>query len=185
MAKITPKSIDSVFDDSVLDALPNNEELGRGIGIARRELNGWDEKNSARYQDPVYKERWTNSIKDAYADPELRQRQSDIHIGVIKSSEHKENIRQARLNSPPRTEETRAKIGETQIGNNKRSKPVTTPYGIYSSLKNAGLALIELGVFTYKPNKAAHSIREYIRDGVSGYAHISKEEYIMLTGKDI
>ncbi len=36
MAKITPKLIDEVFDDSVLDALPANDKINKGVGNARQ-----------------------------------------------------------------------------------------------------------------------------------------------------
>ena len=36
MAKITPKLIDEVFDDSVLDALPTNDKINKGLGNARQ-----------------------------------------------------------------------------------------------------------------------------------------------------
>jgi hypothetical protein len=36
MSKITPKLIDDVFDDSVLDALPTNDKINKGVGNAKQ-----------------------------------------------------------------------------------------------------------------------------------------------------
>jgi rRNA maturation protein Nop10 len=36
MSKINPKLIDEVFDDSVLDALPANDKINKGVGNARQ-----------------------------------------------------------------------------------------------------------------------------------------------------
>jgi hypothetical protein len=36
MSKINPKLIDEVFDDSVLDALPANDQINKGVGNARQ-----------------------------------------------------------------------------------------------------------------------------------------------------
>lgn len=36
MSKINPKLIDDVFDDSVLEALPTNDKINKGVGNARQ-----------------------------------------------------------------------------------------------------------------------------------------------------
>jgi hypothetical protein len=36
MSKINPKLIDDVFDDSVLDVLPTNEKINKGVGNAKQ-----------------------------------------------------------------------------------------------------------------------------------------------------
>lgn len=148
--------------------------------VKTREKNGWKEKNEQRLQDPEYVKRWSGSIKKAYEDPELRKLQSDIHKGVAKTKEHAENIRQARLSAPPRGQATRDKISQSQIGNTKHCKPVLTPEGVFASLKEAGRHYSTIGL----GNAVAH-LRKRIREQWDGYKHISKEEYILLTGKEL
>jgi hypothetical protein len=162
----------------------DNKLLAIPTILSNRKKNGWDEKNVQRYEDPEYAKRVGKSISATYSTDEMREVQAMKAAGA-NSKEHNENIRKARLDAPPRSAETRAKLSVNNVGNNRRCKPVITPHGVYISLKEAGLALIEQGVFNYRPSKAAHTIREYIRAGEDGYKHISREEYMMLTGKEL
>ena len=132
--RITPELSDSIFADI---EFPDNKEMRRQTSIAKRELTGWHEKNKQRYADPEYKERWSNSIKDSYKDPALREHQRNKILGKKLSDETRERIRQVRLTAPPRSAETKKKLSDSQLGNQKRCKPVVTPFGVFSSLKFA------------------------------------------------
>ena len=172
---------DFEFEDVEFDEAAINRATGALKAVSAREQNGWREKNELRYQDKDYKEKWKASIKEAYENPELRKRHSELHIGVSKSEEHKENIRKARLNAPPRSKDTRKKIGDAQRGNTKHCKPMVTPLGIFASLGEAGAAHEKqegLG-------NANNQIRKRINENWDGYYRITKEEYTLLTGKEL
>lgn len=93
-------------------------------------------------------------VKLAYQNPELRKRQSELRKGVPLPDEHAESIRRARLNAPPRTEATRAKLSANSEGNSRRCKKIHTPHGVFNSLSEASAAL----------NIRAGKIRHMTRD---------------------
>lgn len=57
----------------------------------------------------------------------------------------------------------------------RAQKPCITPMGIFSSLDQAGIA----------HDRTRNWVREQLKIGITGFNYISKEEYIMLTGKDL
>lgn len=64
---------------------------------------------------------------------------------------------------------------ERDARSQRAQKPCVTPLGIFCSLDQAGVA----------HNKTRNWVREQLKIGISGFNYISKEEYIMLTGKDL
>lgn len=77
------------------------------------------------------------SLRLAYENIELREKQSDLRKGKPITPEHTENIRKARLEAPKRTEKTKEKIGKSQLGNGKHNKPCVVPGGVFHSRKAA------------------------------------------------
>jgi hypothetical protein len=98
---------------------------------------------------------------------ETIQKQADKVRGVPKSPEHIEAI----------------KLGQAKVRSNTewslnmkeaRRKPCVTPLGIFSSLEEAGLS----------HNRHRNWVRDKIKNKTQGFYYITKEEYILLTGKD-
>jgi hypothetical protein len=126
---------------------------------------------------------------------EKTNRQSDKHILSLntlevrsklsangkqpKSIVHAENVRKANIGLK-KSSETKDKIGEAQIGNRKRCKPLVTKFGIFLSLKEAGeYALNQLGIIN------AHAkLRNWVKTDKDNFYEITKEEYIRLTGEN-
>jgi hypothetical protein len=120
-----------------------------------------------------------------------RAKISNSTIGKPKKQETKDAISVARKGKK-QSAETRAKnsasnkgkklstdhckkVSASLIGTRRGAKPVVTPFGIFDSLKNTALNL----------NKHVDTIARYIKLYPKEYYYITKEEYIMLTGKDI
>lgn len=105
--------------------------------IALREAGGWKEKNEDRLKNPEFLEKRNQAIQNAYKSDELRKNQSVKAKGRKMTDEQKANLVKIRLSAPPRDKETCKKIGQAQIGNKKRCKPIHTPIGQFDSLKEA------------------------------------------------
>lgn len=149
------------------------------LSIQLREANGWKEKNERRRkEDPDYDKRVGNKISQAYSTPEMKQVQASK--ARPHREETKEHIRQIQLVRPPRTVETRKKMSKKKIGNNNRAKPIVTPIGIFVSKTFASEVYLANG----KMN-AMKWIEKWIKEDPLNFYYITKEEYIMLTGKDI
>ena len=175
--RITPKLSDSIFEG--VD-IPDDKTIRKQTALAKRELSGWYEKNSQRYEDQEYKDRWSKKIRESYANNEsLRNIQRDKVLGKKCTDEHKENVRKARLNAPPRTIETKQKISKAQKGNTKRCRPIVTPFGIYFSIKQAAEKLNEIRNFKNGRRVLLNLIKKQPQD----YYHISKEEYALILDK--
>jgi len=172
--RITPEYSDNVFEGI---EFPDNKEILLQTRIAKRELSGWYEKNKERYGDAEYKERWRQSIKDRYADPEIREMQSRKVKGVPKSEIHKQRVREARLKAPPRSADTRKKLSDCQLGNQRRAKPIVTPFGVFASLKLAGDQLNILRNFRNGRKVVCGMMQKNPKE----YYYITREEYDKLT----
>jgi len=195
MAKINPKSIKNIFTEEILNVLPTNANIGRGIGAITRKLDPeWKKNNEAfnqrraqtteykklrknimdeKYADPEYKKWQEERVKATFADPEKKAQMEKAHKDALSTPEYKENFTKAMQ-----------KRNETDWAKNVRAarcKPIVlTQYGIYSSATNAGLDLISKGV----PN-ARKKVQHWLKTDPKNCYYITKEEYIMLTGKDL
>lgn len=65
MSKINPKLLDQVFEG--VD-IPSDQTMSRQVAIAKRNQNGWYEKNNARLQDPEYLKRMSEAQIKFYQD---------------------------------------------------------------------------------------------------------------------
>jgi len=175
MITITPKAIDDIFNDDILNALPSNNKINHGVGCYKHAQTKKDNKqfgktmsNIASNRDAEYKQRHQQGVEqrdntyqaECNARPEVRERISKSMKGKEKTAEHKEKVA--------------AKTRE-------RAKPVITPWGIFRSGKLAGDAYNELNNVSNGRNRVSH----HTKRGTEGYRFITLEEYIMLTGKDV
>jgi hypothetical protein len=161
-----------IIDINIDDYLDNHAMSDREIKISTSSQNLWaiDSHRDMRM----------NNHKKTTTSKEFSELQSQLKKGIPKSKKHAENIRKARLNAPPRTKETRKKISDAQRGNNKHCKPIITPLGIFMSLKEAGIEYSKSGLIN-----ATNHLRKRIKEKWDGYYYITKEEYILLTGKEL
>jgi hypothetical protein len=138
----------------------------------------WEIKNKQRWiNDPDYGKKVGALISETYSTPEGRAVQaakSKPHTAASKKKIADANI--GLVKSP----ETRQKLSEKKIGNNNRACPIVTPIGIFPSRKNAAETYLASG----KAN-ALRWIEKWLKTDKEHFYYISKEEYIMLTGKDI
>jgi hypothetical protein len=135
--KTLQEQIDEIKQRSQLNGLRDGNINSRVVSdqvIRARELNGWKEKNEARYKDEEYSKKVGNKISQAYSTAEGREKQR------LKSKPHKdeakEKIRQARLGTK-RTAATKQKLSEKRKGNTNRCKRINTPQGQFESKKLA------------------------------------------------
>ena len=144
-------------------------------GIENRSADPeWHKANTQRYKNPDYAKNVGESIAKTYSSEEMRQLQAK-KASFARSEETKKRIRDARLVAPPRSADTRKKIGDKQVGNQKRAKPIVTPYGIFASRKIAA----ENAPY----GNATKHIEKYLKTNPTEYYYITKEEYEQLKGK--
>lgn len=100
MSKITPKLIDDVFDDSVLDSLPTNDKINIGVGRAKQA-----EKIRGR-KSPEHSKRMTELMTTRHQENPFTEEQ----LARIKESNKK--FREEN----PLTEEEKKRIGDAMRG---------------------------------------------------------------------
>ena len=100
MSKINPKLIDEVFDDSVLDALPANDQINIGVGRAKQA-----EKIRGR-KSPEHSKRMTELMTTRHQENPFTEEQ----LARIKESNKK--FREEN----PLTEEEKKRIGDAMRG---------------------------------------------------------------------
>jgi len=63
MSKITPRALDAVFDDSVLEALPTNDKIKRGIGNAKQadKIRGRKNPEHGKFMQEHMVQRWQDN----------------------------------------------------------------------------------------------------------------------------
>lgn len=190
-----------------------NPEFAKKLGAANRGKSldpVWRAKmaeaNRKKHADPEYKKAYEAGRKKIdqkavgkkmAADPEWQRKHKeqvsklkDNPIFMKKTAENNK----AKVNDPEYRKNLQAGIDkrnaspEWQAMQAERRKPVLTPYGAFDGVKIAALALIEMGVANADVKNpivsASGMIRYNIKTKKDGWAWISKEEYIMLTGKE-
>jgi hypothetical protein len=126
-----------------------------------------------KYSDPEYKKWHEDQVRSKLADPEILKQRTEAHTHALSTPEYKENFAKAM--------ENRSKSEWLANVKAARSKPIVVkPYGVYSSATEAGDQLISNGV----PN-AHKKIQKWLKTDVENCYYITREEYIMLTRKDI
>lgn len=198
MAKITPKAIDAVFDDSVLDALPSNDTLKHGVAIAKRTADpSWQSSNQAaidkKKQRPEYQakraklnkamaldrsvqDKKSETIKQQYADPAYKEFRTSIIKEVTKTTAWK----QAHAAGMSKREANGWAEKNIEAAK-KRCKPiVSTEYGVFPGKKHLAEHMTSLGV-----GNAMGKLDNWLKTKPTELYYISKEEYIMLTGKEL
>ena len=148
------------------------------VGIAHRSSNPeWHKSNTKRYEDPTYSKRVGKKISETYKSAQGRA------VQAAKSKPHTEDAKKKIADANTglvKGPEIRAKLSVKKIGNNHRARPIVTPLGIFPSRKDAAEAYLASG----KAN-ALRWIEKWLKTDPKDFYYISKEEYIMLTGKDI
>jgi flagellar biosynthesis GTPase FlhF len=161
-----------------------NRIAGAREAVNAREQTGWKAKNEKRYEDPEYARRVAKSISETYSTPEGRKKQSDKQHP--QTEETKQKLHLAFVGKIRKGEDWVADMAKTQKGNNFRAKPVITPMGVFASKKTAAAFYIDNEHTTRKTIPSVICwIDVQIKKPNSGFSFISKEEYIILTGKDI
>jgi hypothetical protein len=184
MTKITPKLIDEVFDDSVLDALPTNDKLGYGVGASKRIQDpNWKKNQEKSQAKRSQNETWLSKKRQAQAqlenDPEyIAKRQK----GIEERSKNPVN-RKKQLDGIKRRDTENITWQENKKAGTRRAlaKPCITPLGIFATGVEAGDAYNKSRGVTNGKNAVSKSLKA----GKEGYKYISVEEYIMLTGKEL
>lgn len=179
MSKINPKSLKEIFTKDIIDALPKNDQIKRGVGIAKRSENPeWHlANNRRRIEDPDYDKKVGAKISETYLTPEGRK------IQASKSKPHTEeaiikikNARQYQVFD----QNAKDKMSLKKKGNNNRVRPIVTPLGIFPSRKEAAQAYLDSGKLN-----ALKWIEKWLKTDTAHFYYITKEEYVLLTGKDI
>jgi hypothetical protein len=201
--------IDAEFDGFELD----EAAINRATGMVKRRDNGWYEKiqknAKKRSKDPEWLKKVAEDNRKKANDPEwqanhkkgLEKRaqneewRKNVANGYLKrqTAEVNEKIGDAsrtRYNDP----EWRAKHQETikqrtndpvwkekqRLARLARTPAVVCNDGVFSTQQDAILFAKQQGL-----KNAGTKIRQWIANKENGYYLISREEYIMLTGKDI
>ncbi len=140
-----------------------NKEWYKNIAESnRKKVNtDWKEKNAKilkeRAKDPEWQAKHADAMKKKFDDPEYVKK----HAEAMKS----------------RTEDPKFMAKMKTIA----FKPIITPYGVFASITLAGLHEEKITGKKFNPNRFTKLLKEIN----SGYKRITREEYIMLTGKDI
>ncbi len=171
-------NLDQELNDILIDLdLPDKQSILYETIVEKREQRGWKQKNEQRYENPEYSKRVGKKISETYSTPYGRSVQaskSKPHTEAAKKKIADANI--GLIKSP----EIRKKLSEKKIGNNNRARPIVTPLGIFPSKKHATEAYLTSG----KTN-AMKWIDKWLKTDKENFYYITKEEYILLTGKDI
>ncbi len=91
--RITPQYSDNIFEGI---ELPDDQTLRRQTAIAKRELSGWHEKNTARLNDPEYKKKLSESL--ANSEKVLERNRTQVNDPAWQEAQRKGY--QEYLNSP-------------------------------------------------------------------------------------
>lgn len=162
-----------------------NRVTGARQAVKIRETTGWKEKNEKRYEDPEYVQRVAKSISETYSTPEGRQKQSAKQHA--QKEETKQKIRQANLGKNRKGQDWIAAMKAKKLGQpGKRVTPVVTPHGAFRSKRDAAEFYINNKLTTRSTLVSCICwLDTRIKQTDSGIKFITKEEYIILTGKDI
>jgi hypothetical protein len=153
------------------------------------------EKMRKKYADPAYKEKYIESRKHLYTDPEFKRKQTEGNRRSAKDPvAYKNRVEAIRKSAQdPKIKEIRKEVGKKLSQNkewckaagerNKKRcmKPIFTPEGIFAGLNLAAKRYNEI-----KNQKSTQNwLMNQIKNDPTNFYYISKEEYIMLTGKEI
>ena len=176
-------SLPGMSDETLLNT-NWNRIAGAREAVKVREQTGWKAKNEKRYEDPEYARRVAKSVSETYSTPEGRQKQSAKQHP--QKEETKQKIREANVGKVRKGQDWIASMAEKKKGNTCRAKPIVTPMGVFVSKKTAAAFYIDNGHTTRKTIPSAICwIDVQTKKPNSGFSFISKEEYIILTGKNI
>jgi len=137
-------------DEIVDNYLDNDAMTDREVKISSANVIKW--------ADDKFHDRVSKSISDAYSSEKMREIQAKKFKGKKHKEISKDLIRQARVGTT-RNETTKKKISEKNHGNNHRSKSIMTPYGMFTSLKEAaeqtGIHAGRIRMYTRMPSMMA------------------------------
>jgi hypothetical protein len=128
-------------------------------------------KENSKIDNPAWVNR-TLGVREAYKNPELRKKHSELRKGKSISKEHAEHIRNARLAAPPRTEKTKKKISEKQLGNGKHNKAIMTTSGAFISKTEAAKWAASIGL-----SNPIGRLDKLLKTQPDQFYFISKEQY--------
>lgn len=151
-------------------------------GISDKELltKNWNKSAGVQdsWQDPQIRQRRQQGIQKVYQEPGMSSEMSR-RGSRPKGADHAQRVREANLGLK-KTQETKAKISQTQLGNQKHVKPLLTPEGVFASQKLAAQHYETLGLVN-----AGRKIQRYLKENQPGWKTISKEEYEQLKEKTV
>lgn len=164
MGKINPKLIDEIFTDDVLDVLPSNDKLKYTSAALERSVNPNIKKNQL---EGIKKKQNTLEYQNNF-DQGMKKRQQSI--------DWKSNM----LGGCIKRSTTQWKENQKKAIKQKLSKPVSTPYGIFASVTEVVNFLLAKNI-----SNANKKVYKWLKESNSGYQYITREEYIILTGRDV
>ena len=176
------KSLDAELDDLLASLdLPSEKEIQEETRCAKIR-----ESSAERWKDPDYNKRVSAKIKESFSSDEMRQVQAAKFRGVKVSDQVKQRLREHNTGKQRKGQAWVTKMAEKKRGNNCRSRPIVTPMGVFASKKIAAEFYINNQQTTRKTIVSCVAWFDYqIKHFQSEFYFISREEYIILTGKDI
>lgn len=173
MARITPDLMKDIFTEEVVEILPSNRNIKKGVANLKKSQDPnvrIRQKKGAQARSS--KESYRKKLQDSSNRELARENSNELHQQEWFRSKFLKGVKD-RLNDPERYQAWRNNV-EAKRENTTRAKykPMQTPDGVFKSLRDA----------------AAHycihvsSMRDRMKHNKNKYYYISKEQYIELTG---
>lgn len=138
----------------------------------------WQEKNKIanqeKWKSKETKEKHLAGVRKATQNPNWREKVVKNNKAKVNDVEHRQR-HQIAIDKRGQGDWYEKNARKNTL---TKSKPIVTPFGVFSSRIVAVKTLTDVTNIGGKINKG-------IKEKDSGYYYISKEEYIMLTGQDI
>lgn len=182
MATKKQKLLNTELDNLLADLdLPSEQEIKEETRCTKIR-----ESSAERWNGPGYKERVGSKIKQAYSSEEMREVQAAKFRGVKVSDQVKARLKEHNKGKQRKGQDWVAGMAEKKRGNNCRGRPIVTPMGVFASKKIAAEFYINNQFTTRKTLVSCVAWVDYqIKHSQSKFYFISREEYIILTGKEI
>jgi hypothetical protein len=176
------KSFNAELDNLLTDLdLPSEQEIKEETRCEKIRQTSAD-----RWKDPDYNERVSAKIAQVFSSEEMREVQAAKFRGATVSEEVKQRLKEHNTGKDRKGQNWIAGMAEKKRGNNCRSRPLVTPQGVFVSKKIAAEFYLENNLTTRTTLVSCICWVDYqIKHFQSKFYFISREEYIMLTGKEI
>lgn len=154
MAKITPALIKEIFTEEVLDVLPSNGNIKRGVAAFERSQNPtWLNNVRQSQNNKETQKKRSNSLIEMFKDPQVKEKHRNATIEAnTPEVREKKSIGMKRASQNPELKKLRSKNQKDQwsdplknvnklLGAKKTAKAkwksIYTPFGIFYSQKEA------------------------------------------------